>query len=497
MKTITIVSDNPFRVLGVWSNAKQTEIVRNIGKMKAFLNVGKAVEFPSDMSYFLPAVKRTPDKLQTAQAAINLPNDKIRYSMFWFCNANAIDGTGLNNLVSGDAEKALSIFSKRNTWSSLVNKAVISLLREDYGQAVSSYSQLIHDYTFRGQFVTEICGEAFQISEEELSHVVMDELSQLIGADILLDLVSDASDKTYVREKAVEIPIAKINNEISKAKAVSATDAAASLKAGNALVRNTKSALASLRKMLGPDNMQFQSISDNLAKQILQCGINYFNNTDDEDDVDKALILQKYALNIAVGRLVKDRCKQNVDILLKKKEQAAYASDLDAIASELKSFQSSLWPSISRVRSLVNNCKPHLDSLKQKTGSSNELYLKISTAVVNNALGMLIEVVNAAQNSSTVGYDVISGALANTINSAMDVMSLIDKLDMTPQERLHFNKNYSILKNIKSQLTSAIPASTPTRTPTYTQESSSDTNWGCIITIAIITIITIISAIAS
>ena len=243
--------------------------------------------------------------------------------------------------------------------------------------------------------------------------------------------------------------------------------------------------------------MQFQSISDNLAKQILQCGINYFNNTDDEDDVDKALKLQKYALNIAIGRLVKDRCKQNVDILLKKKEQAAYASDLDAIASELKSFQSSLRPSISRVRSLVNNCKPHLYSLKQKTGSSNELYLKISTAVVNNALGMLIEVVNAAQNSSTVGYDVISGALANTINSAMDVMSLIDKLDMTPQERLHFNKNYSILKNIKSQLTSAIPASTPTRTPTYTQESSSDTNWGCIITIAIITIITIISAIAS
>ena len=43
---------------------------------------------------------------QTAQAAINLPNDKIRYALFWFCNADPIDSTGLSNLASGDSEKA-------------------------------------------------------------------------------------------------------------------------------------------------------------------------------------------------------------------------------------------------------------------------------------------------------------------------------------------------------------------------------------------------------
>ena len=496
LQQFEIISNNPFRILGVWTNAKQAEIVRNVSRTKAYLNVGKNVDLPMDMSSFLSAMDRTVDKIQAAYASINLPTDKLRCSLFWFCNASAIDDIGLNNLISGDAEKALSIFSKRDTYSSLVNRAVISLLVGDYSQAVNAYTQLLHDNTFRKKFVAEICGDTFQISEDDMSHLLMDELAKLMGAEKVFDLASNASDKAHVKTKVIEVPIAKINGEISKAKNVSATDAAASLKAGNALVRNTKSALASLRMIMGSEDMQFQSISDNLAKQILQCGINYFNNTDDEDDVDKALKLQKYALNIAVGKLVKERCKQNVDILLKKKEQAAYASDLAAIASELKSFRSSLMPSISRVRSLVNNCKPHLDSLKQKTGSSNELYLKTSTVVANNALGMLIEVVNNAQDNSTVGYDVISGKLVNTIDSAIDVMSLIGKLDMTPQERLHFNQNYSTLKNIKSQLTSAIPSHT-SNPDIPTQGPSSDTNWGCIIYIIIGVIISIISAVLS
>lgn len=495
MKTITIVSDNPFRVLGVWSNAKQTEIVRNIGKMKAFLNVGKAVEFPSDMSYFLPAVKRTPDKLQTAQAAINLPNDKIRYSMFWFCNANAIDGTGLNNLVSGDAEKALSIFSKRNTWSSLVNKAVISLLREEYGQAVSSYSQLIHDYTFRGQFVTEICGEAFQISEEELSHVVMDELSQLIGADILLDLVSDASDKTYVREKAVEIPIAKINNEISKAKTVSVTDAAASLKAGNALVRNTKSALASLRKMLGPDDMQFQSISDNLAKQILQCGINYFNNSDDEDSLDKALKIQEYALKIAVGKMTRDRCRKNVDTLLEqkktfhiRKELAELSSIIDEfngesktpqknIASVITSFMSGM--SISGISNFLQKCKPVLLSIKEKAEYGE--YLRLSTVVASIAMSKLVNLVNSMQPKP---YDYTGVSNIDTykdiVSGAISIMTQIGNMDMERSFRTKFDDNMSTLKEINKKL----------KGPSWIED-----NPGCVVWIIIMLIGIIIAAI--
>ena len=36
---LEIITNNPFRILGVYSNCKQTEIFRKVGKMKSYLNV--------------------------------------------------------------------------------------------------------------------------------------------------------------------------------------------------------------------------------------------------------------------------------------------------------------------------------------------------------------------------------------------------------------------------------------------------------------------------
>ena len=69
-------------------------------------------------------------------------------------------------------------------------------------------------------------------------------------------------------------------------------------------------------------DQQYVFIADNLAKQILQCGINYFNNSKEEIErrIDKARTLQSYALSIAVGKLTRERCKENVNILDERKE---------------------------------------------------------------------------------------------------------------------------------------------------------------------------------
>lgn len=496
---IDIISNNPFRVLGVWTNAKQADIVKNFSRMKAYLNVGKAVDFPTDMQGILPSISRTVELAQAAQAAINLPNDKIRYALFWFCNADAVDSTGLNNLAYGDAEKAQSIFARRESFSSLVNQAVLSLIKSDYQAANYSYSQLVHNYTYRGQFCASVCGETFQISEDELSHLFLDELLKEVKASTLLGIVTNNNDKSYVRERAVQEPISIINQEITKAKNVAASDASASLRAGSALIRNTRSALSTLRSLVGASDIQYQSTADNLAKQILQCGINYYNNSDDDNDVDNGLELQEYALSIAAGQMTKNRCQKNVDVLRKKKSQAAFAKDIEAIVSELKSLQSA-YPSISRATSFVNTCKPHLAVIKSNLGSTNDEYLTISSAVANNALGMVISVVNSAQSSSNLAVNISNGTLASTINSAITAMSVIGSLDMTSTERSHFNQNNSTLSSLKSQLSSlsSYGSSSYGGGATYRSPSSSssdDTNWGCIIQIIIGVIIAIFAAI--
>lgn len=476
---INIITNNPFRILGVFSNARQTDIVRNVGKMKAYLNVGKDVSFTTDVGFLLGSIGRTMESVQKAQSDINLPKDKIRYALFWFCNGNSLDEVALNHLANQDIGKAIEILGKRTAYSSLVNMAVIATIQGRYNDAVSFYSQLVHNLANRNKFVIDVCGDTFQIDEGELMHIVIDELLTVAQPISLRNALTVSSDISYISEKALSEPLSKINSEIAKAKSVSGSDAYASLRAGRELIRNTKSALANVKSLAGISSIQYQSTADNLAKQILQCGINYFNNTNDENNVETALEIQQYALSIAVGKLVKDRCKQNVDILLERKKQAAYEKDILCVAAELKSFQS-VSPSMQRAESLVRNCKPHLDVIKSNLGAYDVSYLKISSAVVNNALGMLIAIVNQAQNV----YNISSGTLSNTIDSALKAMMLIGSLDMTTLTRSRYNQNHTTLKNLQSQL---IATERRTNTPCYSPSSSGsdDTNWGCIIPIII------------
>lgn len=476
---INIITNNPFRVLGVFSNAKQTDIVRNVGKMKAYLNVGKGVSFTTDVDFLLGSIGRTMESVQKAQSDINLPKDKIRYALFWFCNGNSLDEVALNHLANQDIGKAIEILGKKTSYSSLVNMAVIATIQGRYNDAVSFYSQLVHNLANRNQFVTDVCGDTFQIYEDELMHIIIDELLTVAKPISLRNALTVSADISYISEKALSEPLSKINSEIAKAKSVSGTDAYASLRAGRELIRNTKSALANVKSLAGISSIQYQSTADSLAKQILQCGINYFNNTNDENNVETALEIQQYALSIAVGKLVKDRCKQNVDILLERNKQAAYEKDILYVAAELKSFQA-VSPSMQRAEALVRNCKPHLDVIKSNLGSYDDSYLKISSAVANNALGMLIAIVNQAQNV----YNISSGTLSNTIDSALKAMVLIGSLDMTTQTRSRYNQNHTTLENLQSQLAAAERLA---NTPPYGPPSpgSDDTNWGCIIPIII------------
>lgn len=495
---LDIIANNPFRTLGVYINSKQADIVRNVSRMKAYLNVGKTVDFPADMQSILPNFYRTAETVQTAQAAINLPNDKIRYALFWFCNADAVDATGLNNLASGDADKAQSIFARKKSYSSLVNRAVLASIKSDYQSAYSAYTQLVHDYTYRGQFCASVCDDTYQISEDDLAHLFLDEILKEVKAGTFLGIVTNDRDKSYVREKAVQEPLSIINREIAKAKSVPASDAPASLRAGRVLIRNTRSALSSLRSIIGVGDIQYQSAADNLAKQILQCGINYYNNSDEDNDVENGLKLQEYALSIAVGQMTKDRCQKNVDILRKKKSQAAFIKDIEAIVSELESLDNS-YPSISRATNFVNSCKPHLSVIKANLGSTNDEYHKISSAVANNALGMIISVVNSEQSSSRLAANISNGTFDLTIQSAILAMNIIGSLDMTSSERSRLNQNRNTLSNLKAQISSlsgydrtSYGGGTTYRGTSST--NSDDTNWGCVIAVIIFIIIIAIAA---
>jgi hypothetical protein len=277
--------------------------------------------------------------------------------------------------------------------------------------------------------------------------------------------------------------------------------------------------------MLVPSDVKYQMIADKLGLEILQCGIDYYNKSDDLDAAEKAMTLQKRATGITCGSLVKSRCQENQNTLQKIIDELPptfVRAEDHAIKLELHKY-SQLPDKISYAVRLLNNTKPHLLSLKQKLGITNDYYLKLSTIVVGNALHNIIEEVNNAQKN-TVGSNERNMALAfsglsslkSVLEEAWKATKLMDSFDMETSFKVNrYNENRSILKGLCDQVgvstsdlclnplslstISSLRQSTARQitanrsTPqVHTSSSNSNLSPGCIITIIILLIIIII-----
>ena len=445
-----LVEQNPFRILGVYANAKPAEIVSNCDDMEAYLSIGQSVSFDLDLNNLMPNVVRSADSVANAKKQINLPKDKLKYALFWFIKDSSVTHA-INHLKNSDYNSANIVLELEDTFSTKINKAVVAILQDDLGTAISSITEMIHEDELRNNFVKAICGGIFTITEDELAHLYIDSLLEEINASKLLEFFekngTSDDDNEYLRTKVINEPISRINSEIAKAKAVKRDDADANYMAGKALINNTKNDLENVKSLLGVSNMKYQMLADDLANTILQCGINYYNNTDDSDEIEKAMLLQKYASKIAVGKMCKDRCNQNLAILEKKKEEQIISSDLLVIVNELNVFQKST-SSIDNAKKMVNKCIPHLNNIKKQLGSTNGVYLQISSAIANNALGMLIDVLNnrASSNRKRLSY----------AKKAKQVINTISQLDIDSNVRNRIDSNTDILNDIISNLSDKI-----------------------------------------
>lgn len=518
------INENPFRFLGVYSNASAKDISSHFTKASAYAKTLKSICFDEEMSQVLPPINRTSTSLQNAKNQINLPEDKLKFALFWFCCVSPIDKVALGHLQVGDIHKALEIYGKQTNYSAFINKGVILLMQNAYDKDGIAYIlKVIHDSRHRNAFVKAICGDIFQIEEERLSHILIDELLSEIPANVLYNIYQainiSPSDCDYLKEKAIVEPIEKINNAIEQARSISSNDANANYSGGVYLVNQTEHELAQVMNMIGQNDLQYQRLADTLSKTILQCSINYFNNTSTIGDIkyQKSLQLANYSLKIAQGNITKSRCAQAIKTLEEQRRTHKIETDLNSIADSLSSFQTQS-ATLENASSLVNTCKPHLQNIKNTLGSTDNFYLKISSAVANNALGMCINVVNTAQNNSSN-----LAVLQKTINNALSTMRSIGSLDMTTSERNHYNTNLSTLNGISTQVsqlssilnrpTNSLLGSTPSNvytgglttngatkpTSPHTNGGPSNTgsnydiNWGCIIWIIFFIIIIICS----
>lgn len=513
---IDLVSQNPYRTLGVLSNSPLKERVGNQNRLAAFAKVGKEIAFPNDFITILTEKPgRTPESIAAADTALNLDKDQLKYAFFWFVSGSPMDAIALKHLQRGNREKAEEIFQKKETYSSLINLGVLALINGDIATGFNNISKVVHNSTYRTEFLQALGIANLQLSEDNLAELVIAELLKEIPPSKLLSACTNPTDRAIVSKSALDEPISAINSAIAVAKNADAKNPVASLEAGTKLMNSTKESLKIVKDITGATSPQYQMVADNVAKQVLQCGINYYNNAPDSDveSPRKAMVLQSYALSIAVGQLTKDRCKENYDILKKAVDNmppAEVAVEARKVKEELRKF-CQLPDKISHSVTLLNNTKPLLHTIKSKLGASNFFYLSLSTQVVGNALHSIIEEVNQAQNyfmavikavkesgidPSLLNYigdenspaKIIDNKVKPVMREAWKATVLMDSFDMETDFKINrYNPNRQSLKEMCESLKISTRVSTPrtsiprvstprttttTRTTTSTSSSS-------------------------
>lgn len=424
---LDIIQHNPFRLIGVFSTATRKEIVANLARIKANIRVNRQISFPADLDGILLSPNRTAETIADAESKLALPKDIIRYAQFWFIENTELDKIAINNLSVGSYDKAISIWEKKENLSSVHNRILTFLVRGNYGKALELAFLFYGKYSL--EFAQLILGkESNIVTSESLEHGFLDVLCDEIGASEVSLYIINKDWGEYVGSKIVKPLIDDIDRSITVAKETKGKGANIRLSAGTKLMTDTHTPLRNLKSELSTSDSRYQIIADKLGLTILQCGIDYYNDSNDDDAAFKAMKLQKYAQSVVVGKMAKDRCDENVRILegiISKLPPLEVMANHRAIQASLSAF--AIQPDlISCSIQLIKDCAPHIVNIKEKLGSTHQYYLKISTTIINNALGNIIAEVNEAQNSDF-------NTLKATLISAWRAQLYMDKFDLDPE----------------------------------------------------------------
>lgn len=449
-----IIDENPFRVLGVYVNSPLKTRVSNISRINAFARVGKAAEFASDMNAVLPRVERDEQSIAKAQADLTLSKDKFRYGLFWFVEGDAFDNIALQSLASGDKAKAEDVWSKSNKPTAFHNLTVLRLINSDLKGALSSAAALFGIDVVAWSTFQKTLADDYNATADEAAKIFLDTLlAELKSRDVLAALPdTEPQWRDYAKKRSVDPIIKQLNDAVNDAR--SAEDKyQAQYDAGLKLMKTSKPLLAELKQLLPVNDMQYAAIADKVGLTVLQCGINFFNNSPNMSDAHKAKRLQDYAMSVVVGRMAKDRCAENVQILnkliaeLPPEEVEAEVNKIHTLLHQCDAGAKT----VTAATRLLTNAKPLLLAMKGKVGANNVQYLKISTVVVNMALNCIIEAVNVSQKNAVFLGD--RDSLKSTVRSAWNAIQQMSSFDMEPDfKRNRYDPNRSTLNEIRDNL---------------------------------------------
>ena len=331
------INNNPYRIIGILAGATEKELQQRKSKIQAYARINKPIDSELDFS-FLPFVERTPTVIEQAFSSIEQAQDRLDHALFWFVNATPMDAMAIDYLKKGDIQKAEEIWERitegkeitPKNFSAFANLGTL-YLRDKNNQralqkAMALKTKLIESDSFV-HFVHLVADQTLSVDRQRQLNNLITQWGT-IPAQSLVTLFAECSDtiRQQVGKKASQEPIHKIEMLLEKVEKKRREDPEAAYKAGKHLYANTKDVLVQLQYILGATDLNYKRLSDAIAKELIQCSVDYINKLQDEVDDEQKLFnegmeLLQWAKSLAINNLTKERVQENIKTLEGMKER--------------------------------------------------------------------------------------------------------------------------------------------------------------------------------
>ncbi len=339
---MNLIQNNPYRTVGLLVGATAKEQTKQISRLKKYI---EAEQDPED-DFSFPALgdfHRNIESVEEAASKLNLDNDKINAALFWFWNGNPItDEAAFDALKDGNTDDAIEIWrkliynaeeemnevSKRNA-SAFFNLSTLYLIEYGIDEETLQLKLKFLQSEFVKDFKSAAADETYKIEKVELQLNFLNNLVNHNDIDYseLMEAISDIEfeGKQDFLKGFIQKPIEQIEQQIETAKNKRKASKANAAKVGQELVEKTANDLSQLRNFVGSKDLKYTSVADKVANEILQCSIDYFNDSQEKDNssdyTEIAMKLAKQAEKLAAGKLTKDRIKNSIETLEEMKDK--------------------------------------------------------------------------------------------------------------------------------------------------------------------------------
>lgn len=312
-----IVSHNPFRIFGVFSNSGKKEITKNKTQIKRFANVGKTISFPLDCN---EDIERTPAMLELAESQLTLPLDFVHYSLFWFQKSTPLDEIAFEYLFQGNSEAAIEIWNKKDCVSSLLNKSVLYFLQSHPDKAISCAETLFERF---GDELTAMMSETVHVTTSELETFFLDTLldgQQGLSEDILKKSITRKSWKSIVHEKlegavwsTFRTKLTEFQRQLESAQGINTDCHVLLLK----VMVFANDVILAMNKISDDSSIEIRTIRDDLANLLGCVGNAYYETSvsDQKSVLIQCLKAENLALSIACSEKAKEQSHNNIETI--------------------------------------------------------------------------------------------------------------------------------------------------------------------------------------